>query len=116
MCAKKEDSKPRPQERLLSCNRRDHRRGLTLACSRLKMAYFLSPRRKCHIVPNTGDFFQNQNRLLPLKGVVWKARCRVVEAKWQPGILCPHFASPSALERKPPALGLCPGAVLSVSL
>lgn len=28
---------------------------------------------KYHIVPNTGDFFLNQNRLLLLKGMVWKA-------------------------------------------
>lgn len=73
MCAKEEVSMPSPQERLSSCNSGDHRRGLTLACSRLKTAYFLSPKSKCHIVPNTGDFFQNQNCLLSLKGVVWKA-------------------------------------------
>lgn len=28
---------------------------------------------KYHIVPNTGDFFLNQNRLLLLKGMVSKA-------------------------------------------
>lgn len=70
MCAKEgEDPMPPPQERLSSCNSRGHRRGHS-SMFKVKNSLLKS---KYHIVPNTGDFFLNQNRLLLLKGMVRKA-------------------------------------------
>lgn len=117
MCRGRRRSYATSPGKLSSCNRRDHRRGLTLTCSRLKTATSCLQRAEVTSLQTRETNSKIRTVCFPSK-----AWCGRLDVGWwkQNGMAgrCPAFQLCfSASERKePPALGLCPGAVLSASL